>query len=101
MAEKDPDKLKQFHEVALAKCRLSERTGLSTRDVLSKCPELLVENDYLYIGSAIDEYSKIIVATSGSRAVIDECISKLVLDVIKMTAIMRKEKYDSRTVVKI
>ena len=67
---------------ATGKETISQRTGLSSREVQLLYPELLEPGDTVYYGSVVSPGGTIVVAFSGVEAYFDEMFAKLVLAAI-------------------
>ncbi|RSO58820.1 hypothetical protein EA756_06445 [Acinetobacter lactucae] len=73
-----------FDELALAKAKLSERTGLPSREVIQQKQDLLQPGDTCWFGSVIDKNKNLIVAASGGPEEADELIASTILSLIEL-----------------
>lgn len=79
-----------YDEIARGKTRISARTGLSSREVHTMRPHLLVPGDVKYWGNAIGP--PFIVSCSGVEPWFDEAISNAVLGLCKALTQRRVER---------
>lgn len=82
--------LHPYKEIAENKEGISLRTGLTTREVHEDYPELIVEGDVPWKGTAVNKKYKIVVAFSGVDEYIDEAIAEIVLAII--VGLIREEE---------
>jgi len=62
-----------YDDIALAKAKLSWRTGFSTREVIELYPHLLEEGDVRWAGGIV--FNGWVVAYSGDKAYLDEAVA--------------------------
>ncbi len=67
---------------ATAKERMSQRTGLGSREVQCLHPEAIMPGDTVYFGSVVSADGNIVVAYSGVEAFFDEMFAKWTLAAI-------------------
>jgi hypothetical protein len=77
-----------FADVARGKAALTARTGLPSRTVLQDRQDLLQPGDPRWFGSALEPASGLVVAASGGPEDVDELISRMVLELIRVPAIL-------------
>jgi hypothetical protein len=68
-----------YEDHAASKERISQRTGLSSREAHALYPELIIPTDTVYDGSTISPGKTIVVAYSGVESYFDELFTKWVL----------------------
>ncbi|WP_149375553.1 hypothetical protein [Mycolicibacterium sp. P9-64] len=78
-----------FDELARGKAALTARTGMPSRRVLQDRLDLLEPGDPCWFGSVIDTAHGLVVAASGGPEDVDEMISRAVLDLIRIPAVLR------------
>ena len=78
----DPQQRDKYHAFALAKARLSARTGLDTSVIISQFPDMLEAGDCIY-GGGIDR-DDIIVAASGLSEIRDETCCEVIASIYFM-----------------
>lgn len=85
--------LERCIKIARWKIEKTIKTGFSTGEILRNHPELYVESDYLFAGSAIDVPSGIVAAMSSAKGLSDEGLAETAILWLKKLAALNRDNY--------